>query len=363
MPPRKPTPPPSSTELDTASATVTEVEEALRAGRAPRSAKQLRAAARALEAAGETASAVRAYQVLAQLEVQRGNADQAMAPARAALRLARTEEAPELIARSLMALARLRSEAGEHTAALRAANEAVQCAWESRDPGLFTEALRGAAIATWEAGNLPYALSRLDEALEKTSDTACRKELERLRAVLFLQAGCPTAAQRELSRLLKENGEPAHQVPTLIARGWTWASLGKPDTGARDFRKARRLARELADRGAELEATAALAAADAQRLDSGSTRAIQAAALAERVQRQAARHRDARLARTLRLLRERDSAIPRVAEAADRLVQLAQKTEDLDLVDACVTEVERLDGQPRTAPAYGCPVPVPIVLE
>ncbi len=362
MPVRKLPPPPSSADLQSSRDAIREVEEALRAGRAPRTAKQLRAAARGFESAGDLRTAAQAYEVLSRLELQRGNTEQALAPARAALRMARAAEAPVEIARVLLALAHLQSRLGEHPAALRHVNEAVHEAWASGDPALFAEAMRVAAIAAWEAGQPLYALARLEEAGERALDPGRRAELQRVHAVVLAQMGCPSAAARELSALLK-GGDCSRSVPLLLARGWVWCALGRPDTGARDFRKARRMARERQDRSREIEATAAVAAADAQRSGTNAPLAARAAAAASRAQRQGSRYRDERLARTLELMGARSGTIPTVSEAADALVRLARQTEDLRLVDACILEVERLNRLPAGAPAYGCPLPLPIVLD
>lgn len=349
-------------ELTEAAAVVSETAAALAAGKLPRGRRGLRKAARVFKEAGRDADTILALQTLALLEIRVENHAAALPHARAALRLARQRQAALDLDESLNLVAQVYSLLGDEERTLAAAREWVRNAEARRDPVATAEARRRLALCTWSAGHQIRAVELADEALEaarSSEASALVGQASRLMATFLMQLGCPTTAAEMLADAVRQTQWPDETVRTLLARGWSLLCQGEAGPAARDFRRARRLAKDLPDRRWDVEAMAALAVAEARRAHPAEDEKALAKALAlvERAASRSRRLRDARLERTVAALREAlaDGAAPPAvdrAAAAQELVRLAKESESLTLAMACRREVERLAALPADAPAF-----------
>jgi tetratricopeptide (TPR) repeat protein len=347
-----------------------EVAAALAAGKAPRARLQLQAAVRKFKEAGSMAEAATAQGLIARLELSRGRETNALRAARAALRLSRPEGGPSLD-ESLSLLGRLMSRGSQHDQARQHGQEWLLAARRRGDLTSVLKAQQFLAVVEWRAGSPARALARADAAREESTPHAgTRLRSERLLATLLIRAGCPTAASKQLSRLLKD-ADAAEEALLLVARGWAWRCLGSFDRAARDFRRAQRLLAERGEPVREVWATAALAAVEARRAREtrDEARQARATALAQRVARRAARLRHPDLPSLIESL-ERDMGgdagadLPLDRKAAARaLVELGEAIDSIATVDACVMEVERLNALPEGTPAYHCSLLAALPLE
>jgi tetratricopeptide (TPR) repeat protein len=323
-----------------------------------------------LHAAGQAAEATLAWQTLARLELRRGELKKALAAGRNALRAAREAASDSLVEQSHDLLARLYSHAGAHQKALAQAEEWREKARERGDERALAHALHRLALVSWAAGDAARALSLAEEALDAAARSDAgrsARQTDRLMGCLLLQSGCPTAAERRFTRSLRRTEQAEEKRRLWLARGWAWFCLGRLDAAARDFRRAQGQARELADKRGEVEASAALAAAESRRarLEGNTARLGRAEALADRARRQSLRLKDPYLQQFVQALQDgpegAGAAEPNTGglaatckEAAQLLVELARETMSLTAVDACLREVERLASLPEGERPYHC---------
>jgi tetratricopeptide (TPR) repeat protein len=344
------------------------IAAALDSGKAPRGGKALKAAAKRLKAAGRPADASQALLLLARLERRRHGDAAAVPPARSALRLARSNRAAAEINASLDLLAHLYSNLDDHAEARSCAEERVGRARAAGDAAAEADALARLALVLWAAGERSDAFTTLDEARRlcrgRAQDGCGSSDI--ILASFLAQCGCPTAAVELLTRLLRGRSAQPRELDALLVRGWALLCGGRPDSAARDFRRARRSAQERKDRVMELQAAAALAVAELRR-DNSSTgiRRSRAEALLDRTLRTSRRLGHPRLIQTVNQLSAslNGGAALTPRDAAQQLVALARSTESVTAADASIREVERLARVPANQPAYHCDLRLPFTLE
>lgn len=341
-------------------ALIREVASALRQGRTPRAGRYLQSAARELTANADVEGAAQALRLVALLELRRGKPQQALRPARAADRLVRNNGISAECAANLDLLSRLYSCLGEHAQAIRTAER-----WtgEAIDP--TSRATRRLSLAKWAAGDASGAIELLDPLEDEAGSKLEPKGGHLiLQTEMLLWVGCPTAALSSLTRLLKTTLPAAEECDGYRVRGWAALALGQPDQALRSFRRATRLAAELADPRKEAEIEVALATGELERAKRKGTDLTRAEARLLRKRAQAGR---------LGLSHLADPVDPpaitsalgaaTVKEAAQRLVAMTRASDSLTLVDACCLEVERLGGLPSGDPPYGFSQVPPLSLE
>lgn len=348
-------------DVDGANLAVSDISATMQSGKTPRGRRRLKEAVRVFKAAGQNAEAAGALCLLARLELRSANPEAALTAVRGALRLVRHDGAGPELETTLSLLCRVSARLGEAEQARAHAQERLRVARARHDARAEVDALLQLAATTWAAGDVSRALCLAEDAVEasrKTGPEALTQNAECRLAALLLRAGCATAANRIVTRLLHGREHSAQHTHPLLVRGWTWICLARPDAAARDFRRMVRLAREAGDKRSELEGNAALAAAEGLRGVTEEARAERARTLADRVTRQSRRLRDAELEAAVQdLVRvrpaESDSAAAR-KEAARSLVALAQRTDSLTVSTACLQEVERLNTLAAGEAPYGC---------
>lgn len=363
--------------LETALRTVEATSSALENGQAPRQRKPLRDAVAAFRRAGQLAEATKGLQLLAELEYRRGDLDRALTAARAAYRLARQTGSAQALDTALDLLARFCAAAGNLGKAREHATERVRYATERRDRPQMVEALSRLAQVAWQAEDVDTAVRAAESALEEASEsgesTACAKA-QRALGLLLLGTGCAHAAGEQFTQALKLPQAPEDRVRLLLARGSGSMCCGSFDSAARDFRRAIREAKTQSDRRLEVEATAALAAAEAALAEAqgNAPRKLRATKLAERAARRSRRLRDAELEWKVVFARQATArgggaladgaplpGTPR--EAADALVALAYRLDSITMVDACYREVEWLATLEQQERPYRCDFRLPFL--
>lgn len=361
---RQPTGTNANPDLDAA---VAEIQRALDEGRAPRGARTLQLAARRYQADSRAPDACGVLRTLARLELRRGNDDKALGAARSALRLARKHQIIQEADRASEILSRIHSRLGEHDRAQAQAREWLESARGRGDQIEIAQALRRLALAAWAAGDPAGALGHAAESAEAAREAGAgqlAEQTERTFALMLLHAGCPTTAHRLLTGLIRTDEDP-EAVRMLLARGWASMCLGDPDAGARDFRKARGLARKLKHRLLEIETTATLAVADLARAGSATRapRPEKSRAALERALSRSGRLKDPDFEQKIQRLHQSQDTqrsgttqgFPGTAlEAAHAVVELAKRTDNLTVVDACVLEGRRLRRLAPDQAPYGC---------
>jgi tetratricopeptide (TPR) repeat protein len=331
--------------LAEAKRTVAAMEAALAEGKAPRGRRPLGDVARLLKGEGRLPDAAHALYVLARLEARRDNAEGALSSIRSALRLVERGGAGFDSTDLLALAARIYTRTGDYDRALLHATQA-------RERGANQpRAVACLAAVNYAAGRLPEALTLAGEAEQTAATQECPP---RIFPALLVLAGCPAAADAMLTANLRQANLPAEVIPPLLLlRGWARLSLGDTGPAARDFRKARTLTHSYPDRRPEARALAGLAAAEATRarVEEDTARLGRAETLATRAVRLATRARDTELQEFTSAVQEavgesgklvtRSTDAARKAWAAD-LVALARATENLEAIQACRQEVQRL---------------------
>lgn len=348
---------------------VADVLAALEAGRAPRARLPLQVALRELQQSGRVADELLALRTLAHVDLRRGRADVALRAARAALRLARASAGDLDVEQTLQLLALSLREAGRLNEACRIAREWLERARRRHEPIGEIEALRFLALAAWDARDWDDAFFHADDGLEAASRAEVPilvAQAERLLAGLLARAGCLYTAAQRLTPVLRTLQDPHQEFLTRLERGWALMGIGEPDTAARDFRRARRIAGDWEDPRPGILAAAGLALADAVR--DGGKRGTAARAALARLERRAIRYHDARLASIVGTIAGALDAsavapVESVKEAAARLVTLAQTSTSLLVTDACVIEVAWLAKCASPAAPYNAALYVPPPLE
>lgn len=342
------------------------IRRALDEGRAPRAARTLQEAARQYQADSRAPDACDAFRLLARLELRRGNDDKALKAARSAERLARRKNLTIDVDRANELLSRIYTQLGEHARAQAQAREWLESARGRQDGTGTAEALRRLALAAWAGGDRGQALTRVAEAAAAARENGAAEltaQSERTFALMLLRAGCPAAAHRLLTELLPEKRDSA-AIPVLVVRGWASMCLGEPGAAARDFREVRALARKAESRVLEIEGTASLAVVDLARAGSAgrAPRAEKSRAALDRALAQSRRFKDPDFEQKIRRLHESSdgrsapaAGVPHTpAEAVHALLQLAESTDNLQVVDACMLEGRRLRRLPPDQPPYSC---------
>jgi tetratricopeptide (TPR) repeat protein len=362
--------------LETALATLETTAAALENGQAPRQRKPLRDAIAAFRRAGRMTEATRGLQLLAELEYRRGDVDRALTAARAAYRLARQTGSEEALDAALDLLARFCAAAGHLGKAREHAAERVRYATERRDRPQMVEALSRLAQVAWQAEDVDTAVRAAESALVQASESGepqARAKAQRALGLLLLGTGCAHAAGEQFTQALKLHQAPEDRVRLLLARGSGFMCCGSFDSAARDFRRAIREAKTQSDRRLEVEATAALAAAEAALAEAqgNGPRKLRAAKLADRAARRSRRLRDAELEWKVVFARQataRGGALADGAplpgtprEAADALVALAYRLDSITMVDACYREVEWLATLEQQERPYRCDFRLPFL--
>jgi len=365
------------TSLETAAHTLESTAQALDNGQAPRQRKPLRDAIATFRRAGQMGEATRGLELLAELEYRRGDLPRALTAARAMYRLARQTGSAASLDAALDLLARLCAAAGYVSQARAHATERVRYATERHDRPRMVEALSRLAQVAWQAADVDTAVRAAESALEQASESgelqACAKA-QRALGLVLLGTGCAHAAGEQFTRALKIPQAPEDRVRLLLARGSGFMCCGSFDSAARDFRRAIREAKTQSDRRLEVQATAALAAAEAALADAegNGPRKLRAAKLAERAARRSRRLRDADLEGKVVFARQAASrgegalmegaplpGTPR--EAADALVALAYRLDSITMADACYREVEWLATLEQQEKPYRCDFRLPFL--
>lgn len=367
----------SPSNLETARRTVEAIRIALENGVAPRQRKPLRDAIATFRRSGRVAEAAEGQLLLAELEYRRGEVERALTAARAAYRLARQTGTATALDASLDLLARLCAAAGNYGKARQHATELVNHATERQDCHQKVVALSRLAQIAWQQEDLEAAIRAAETAVEEASangETEATAEARRELGVLLLSAGCAHAATEQFTLALKIPQSIESRVRLYLARGSGAMCRGEYASAARDFRKAIREAKLQTDRRLEVEATAALAAAEAALADTqnNGNRRARAAKLAERALRRSRRLRDAALVEKAAFARQAanrgEDALAEGAplpgtprEAADALVQLAYRMDSLTVAEACYQEVEWLSTLKQQERPYRCDFRLPFL--
>ena len=365
---------PLPTDLGDAYDTIENMERELLSGRVPRGRKPLRDAITLFRRHGQVLAAVRALELLAEMEHRRGELERALTAARAGLRLARRQPDEAGVDRMLDLLSRLSLAAGDHEHAREFAGEQTRWAAERQGPKEAAAALRRMAMTAWGAGDPEGAITAAEqavEAAEASGDREVQARAEHALGTILLGSGCPMAAHDHFTQALRLAESRENVIRLLLARGSASLCVGEFDAAARDYRRAQRYARQDENRGLEVEATAALAAAEATRghAEQDPTRVAKAGNLAARAVRRSRRLRDTLLEKKADLACAATargeaglspSSLPASPKAAaTRLVELAQRVESQAIADACCQEVERLATLGREERPYHCDLLLP----